>query len=334
LHFIRFFFHIRHFSALFVLKIEQVTIVFFIFADAKFLNSMKINIYNTTYAPNASGEKEVVTEKVLIQTSNFNEQGLEIAKEVLEEEISVFGKEFYSYDEKGQLIEEQFIDHDGHIIQKVNYEYNENGDVLKMMEQFEEYEEVYSTVFKYEGKLLIQIDHYQDDEFDFTEKKLVYENQKLIKEIQYNEYNETKNIITNKYNTNGLLVKSIRDEVSEKDRRTFELFYDENNNKVKELIYNYKDKLIAAQYVKYDEKNREVESEWEDLDHYKKTVTEYDGDRVKNLIYFNRDGSITNKIENFYDENNNLVQSNRYDLDQVYTNKLFLAQETIYERIS
>ncbi len=295
---------------------------------------MKINIYNITYAPNASGELEVVKEKELAQTSEFNANGQEISKEVFDDEYSVFGKELYEYDEKGLLLTEQFLDYDGQLVQKVCYEYNENGNVVKMLEQYEDYEELYSTVYKYDGTLLTQVDHLVDDELDFTEKKLVYENQKLVKEIQYDEYNETKNIITNKYNDKGLLIRSVRDEVKEKDRRTFELFYDDQNNKVKELIYNYKDKLIAAQYIRYDEKNRELESEWEDVDHYKKTVLEYDGDRVKTIIYLNKEGQITGKIENNFDENKNLIQSKRFEFDQVYTNDLYLAQETIYERIS
>jgi hypothetical protein len=295
---------------------------------------MKINIYNTTYAPNASGELEVVKEKELAQTSEFNSNNHEISKEVFDEEYSVFAKELYEYDEKGHLLTEQFLDYDGQLVQKVCYEYDENGKVVKMLEHYEEYEELYSTVFKFDGALLTQVDHFIDDEFDFTEKKLVYENQKLIKEIQYDEYSETKNIITNKYNDKGLLIKSVRDEVQEKDRRTFELFYDDQNNKVKELIYNYKDKLIAAQYIRYDEKNREVESEWEDVDHYKKTVLEYEDDRIKSINYFNKEGQVTGKIENFYDENKNLIQSKRFEFDQAYTNDLYLAQETIYERIS
>ncbi|MBP1673318.1 MAG: hypothetical protein H6Q25_1133 [Bacteroidetes bacterium] len=295
---------------------------------------MKINIYNIAYAPNASGDLEVIKEKELAQTSEFNAKGHEISKEVFDDEYSVFAKELYEYDEKGQLLSEQFLDYDGQLVQKVCYEYNENGNVVKMIEQYEDYEELYSTIFKFDGTLLTQVDHLVDDEFDFTEKKLVYENQKLIKEIQYDEYSETKNIITNKYNDKGLLIKSVRDEVKEKDRRTFELFYDDQNNKVKELIYNYKDKLIAAQYIRYDEKNREVESEWEDVDHYKKTVLEYDGDRVKTIIYYDKEGQITSKIENFYDENKNLIQSKRFEMDKNFTNDLYLAQETVYERVS
>lgn len=307
---------------------------FFYFCTTNLKNNMKINIYNITYAPNASGDLEVVKEKELAQTSEFNANGREISKEVFDDEYSVFAKELYEYDEKGQLLSEQFLDYDGQLVQKVCYEYNENGNVVKMLEQYEEYEELYCTVFKYDGSLLVQVDHLVDDEFDFTEKKLVYENQKLVKEIQYDEYNETKNIITNKYNDKGLLIRSVRDEVQEKDRRTFELFYDDQNNKVKELIYNYKDKLIAAQYIRYDEKNREVESEWEDVDHYKKTVLEYDGDRVKTIIYFDKEGQITGKTENVFDENNNLIQSKRFEMDKTFSNDLYLAQETIYERIS
>ena len=157
---------------------------------------------------------------------------------------------------------------------------------------------------------------------------------RLIKEIEYDEYNEVKNMITYKYNDKGLLMKTIRDEVKEKDRRTYEFFYDDQNNKVKELIYNYKDKLIAAQYTRFNDQKQEVEIEWEDLDNYRKTIQEYNGDQLVKVENLNREGAVTSRTEFQYDDQKNLINLKRYELATVYSNELQLTQETFYERVS
>lgn len=131
-----------------------------------------------------------------------------------------------------------------------------------------------------------------------------------------------------------MLIKTVRDEVKDKDRRTYELFYDDQNNKVKELIYNYKDKLIAAQYIRYNDKNQEIEIEWEDLDHYRKTIQAYDGDLLILSEYQDKNGTPTHRTEYFYDDQKNLLLLKRYELEKVYSNALQLVQETFYERVS
>lgn len=295
---------------------------------------MKLNVYITTYAPSASGEMEVETEKVLMQSTTYNENGKEICRETFDENINAFGKEVYEYHENGQLAVEELFDHDQNLVQRIEYQYNDLGKVLTITEQYEEDDEKYITKHKYDGELLVQIDHYYDTDFDFTEKKYQYEKNRLIKEIEYDEYNEVKNMITHKYNDKGLLMKTIRDEVKEKDRRTYEFFYDDQNNKVKELIYNYKDKLIAAQYTRFNDQKQEVEIEWEDLDNYRKTIQEYNGDQLVKVENLNREGAVTSRTEFQYDDQKNLINLKRYELETVYSKELQLTQETFYERVS
>ena len=295
---------------------------------------MKLNVYITTYAPSASGEMEVDTEKVLMQSTTYNQDGKEVCRETFDENINAFGKEVYEYNENGQLAVEELFDHEQQLVQKIEYQYNDLGKITTITEQFEDAEEKYITRNKYDGEHLVQIDHYYDNDFDFTEKKYQYEKNLLIKEIEYDEYNEVKNIIIFKYNDKGVLIKTIRDEVKEKDRRTYEFFYNDQNNKVKELIYNYKDKLIAAQYTKFNDQKQEVEIEWEDLDNYRKTVQEYNGDQLVKVGNLNREGAVTNRSEFQYDDQKNLILLKRYELETVYTKELQLTQETFYERVS
>ena len=295
---------------------------------------MKLNIYNTTYAPSETGQMAVETEKVLIQSISYNEQGKESARETFDEELNAFGKEVYSYTDQNRLSLEELFDYDQNLVQKIEYQYNEDGKIVSILEQFEDSDDLYITKHKYEGDLLIQIDHYFGNEFDYTEKKFQYDKNLLVKEIEYDEYNDVKVITTFKYNDKGLLIKTVRDEVKDKDRRTYELFYDDQNNKVKELIYNYKDKLIAAQYIRYNDKNQEIEIEWEDLDHYRKTIQAYDGDLLILSEYQDKNGTPTHRTEYFYDDQKNLLLLKRYELEKVYSNALQLVQETFYERVS
>ena len=295
---------------------------------------MKLNIYNTTYAPSETGQMEVETEKTLKQSISYNESGKEISRETFDEDLNAFGKELYSYTDQNMLAVEELFDYDQNLVQKIEYLYNEDGKIVSIIEQFVDSDDLFIIKHKYDGEHLIQIDHYYNDEFDYTEKKFQYDKNLLVKEIEYDEYNEVKIITTYKYNDKGLLIKTVRDEVKDKDRRTYELFYDDHNNKVKELIYNYKDKLIAAQYIKYNEKNQEIEMEWEDLDNYRKTVQAYEGDLLVMSEYQDKNGNVTHRTEYIYDEQNNLILLKRYDLEKVYSNELQLVQETYYERVS
>lgn len=206
--------------------------------------------------------------------------------------------------------------------------------MISKSEQYVESEEHYITKYIYSEGHLLQIDHYTDEMFEYTERKFVYEKDLLVKEIEYNEDEEVKIIIVHKYDVKNMLYKTVKDEVIEKDRRTYEFFYDEKGNKVKELIYNFKDKLIAAHYIKYNEKDQEIESEWEDLDTYRKTCNEYDGDMQVKLQILDKEGKVLILSEYIRDENGKIVELRRSDFDDVYTNQLQLSRVYTYERIN
>lgn len=294
---------------------------------------MKENVYCTTYVPTQTGEIIIESEHVLDSSVEFNDQGKEIVIENFDENNSVFSKEVYEYDSNGNRISEDLYDFNNEIIEKIRYKYNEDGKVIFQSEQYVESEEQYITKYIYQDQKLVQIDHFCDEAFEYTEKKFMYEKNFLVKEIEYNEDEEVKIIIQYKYDINGMLVKMIKDEVIEKDRRSYEYFYDANGNKVKELIYNFKDKLIAAHYMKYNDKNQEIESEWEDLDNYRKTCSEYEGDLQVKLQILDKDGKVLIISEYIRDENGKILELRRYDFDDLYTNQIQLSKVYTYERI-
>ena len=99
------------------------------------------------------------------------------------------------------------------------------------------------------------------------------------------------------------------------------------------MIYNFKDKLIAAHYIKYNENNKEIESEWEDLDNYRKTCSEYEDDMQIKLQILDKDGKVLIVSEYIRDDKGKIIELRRFDFDDLYTNQLQLSKVYTYERI-
>ena len=123
----------------------------------------------------------------------------------------------------------------------------------------------------------------------------------------------------------------VRDEVKDKDRRTF-LYTYEDGKKVKELIYNYSDTLIAAKYFVYDEKGRLIEEEDEDLDSYQKMVYQYEENHLASVTRYNKEEKEVARTEFFVDEQGRDSKMMNYALDEVDPENLRLISEISYER--
>ena len=106
-------------------------------------------------------------------------------------------------------------------------------------------------------------------------------------------------------------------EVFEKDKRTYDYEYDERNNRVKELIYNYNDELISKSYTKYNDENRVVEVEEEDLNQYKLTQYQYEGENVIKVSILDKNKKIISWTEFIYDESGKNKQLTQYITDEV-----------------
>ena len=159
-----------------------------------------------------------------------------------------------------------------------------------------------------------------------------YQNGRLIKEFENDDYGKTMNIHTYEYNEKGLVSKYIRDEVQNKDRRTYEYTYDDKNNCVKELVYDYENKLIAKTYRTYNENNQMTETETEDLDNYRKITLEYEGDRVVKNSLLNKKDELQGWAEYTYDENGKENSAKEFIQDEVQPDHFRLLRETRYER--
>lgn len=265
--------------------------------------------------------------------ANFDENGHVVEETHYTEEGDVDNCTRYEYDENGRVISSTQVDSEEYISQKSNMYYDAEGRLIKQGNMYGEDSPEYFTVFEYQNGLLMRQDSYDGDELDYTEKEYEYnEAGQCIKEIDYNDEGEKQYIIENQYNEKGLLVQQVRDEVLNKDRRSYQYEYDEQNNKIKDLIYNYNEELIAKVYYRFNENNQLIEAEAEDLDKYQKTTYQYEGDLLVKIELLDKQGNLQSWTEYQYDDYGNVASIVRHIHDEVDVNAFRILSEVRYER--
>lgn len=265
--------------------------------------------------------------------ASYNEAGQIVREERFDPDGNLNTLTINQYNEQGQLIQAEQYDQDHILLQKSVNTYNDQGLMVQQSNYFGEGDVEYVTHFVYDddGHLLRQ-EMYDNGKLDYVEKEMHYQNGLLIKEFENDDYGKTLNIHTYEYNEKGLVSKYIRDEVQNKDRRTHEFTYDEHNNRVKELVYDFNDMLIAKTYRQFNELNQQVEIESEDLDNYRKITLEYDGDQVVKNSIINKEGQLTGWAEYTYDENGKENSAKEFIQDEVQPDHFRLLRETYYQR--
>ncbi len=257
-------------------------------------------------------------------------------KDVLEEthfspENQCLSRLVNEYDEKNKLVNSLLYDEEGEISKKTICQYDSEGDLCERSDFYGEEGMAYTSRFVYENHLPIRQDAYDDDEFSYTEKEMEYQDGLLVKQVDYDDFGEKQYIHQYTYNENREMTSYVRDEVKDKDRRTF-LYTYEDGKKVKELIYNYSDTLIAAKYFVYDEKGRLIEAEEEDLDSYQKMVYQYEENHLASVTQYNKEEKIVARTDFFVDEQGRDSKMMNYALDEVDPENLRLISEISYER--
>lgn len=296
-------------------------------------NPQKINVYCTNYKRINYGKKDISPETFKESISEYDEKG-NLQKEfhyTSENELENFSVN--EYNSQNQLISTAHYDEERCLVQKMIYHYDNEGNIIKQDNCYGEDPPLFSTHFIYENGLLVRQDSYDDDQFACTEKVYSYDDKKqLIKLVEYDEDGQEQYVTDNAYDDDGLLITSVRNELLAKDRRTYHFEY-ENKRKIKDLIYDYDETLIAKVYYFYNENGDIVETEEEDLDSYRKTKYTFDGKLVIKAEVFDNDEKLVAWKEYEYDENGKIINIRNFIKDEVDQNDYRIITEYRYERI-
>ena len=288
-----------------------------------------VEINRVNYVRVGFGEAEIRQEAFKALEQTFDENG-NLLKEIRFTPDGEVEETTESVFENGRQTSTSIFDGTGELIMKTDNVY-EGDRLLKQVKTYgygsgEEIVHEEIVQMEYEDERLYR-EVVCDDEGERLQKEYGYDGRFCMEMKEYNEDGELTFHYHYTYDASGRLVQVVRDEVLAKDRRTFVYAYDEAGNRAKELVYNYKEELIAKKYIRFDEQKRILEEEVEDLDHYVKNVYEYDGDLLKKISVENKDSEVQSWTEMDYDEEQRLLNSAQYITDEVDPGKYRLLSE-------
>ena len=238
-----------------------------------------------------------------------------------------------TYNENGELVQTEQYDQDDILLQKTVNKYDENQRLASQSNYYGDASEEYVTKYYYdaEGNVVKQ-EVYVDGNLDYVEKTATFVNGRPDTVTENDDYGNAMYVHHYQYDEKGQVTVYVRDEVQNKDRRTYEFTYNDNGDRVKDLIYDYDMKLIAKVNRTFDEQNRQTEVVEEDLDSYRRITMEYDEDRVVKNTMFDKNGEITGWAEYEYADDGRQSMAREFIHDEVEPQKFRMLRETFYER--
>jgi YD repeat-containing protein len=277
----------------------------------------KLTIHTINYLRTGYEENDITPEDYISSIAEYDDQGNIISENSYSPDATLQSATVTEYDDNHHPLLLKNYDGEGVLCEQISSVY-ENGRLVEQTQCYGEGMPEYTTRMVYENDRLVRRDCYDDGEFSYTERALSYnEKGQLIKDVEYDEDGQEMYVTVNEYDENGRLINRVRDEVQQKDRRSAAFEYDERGNKIKDLIYNYEETLIAKIYYRYDEENRLIEEEEEDLDHYRKTCYEYEGEKPVKISVFDKDGNLQSWTAYTYDESGRIQTQDSYANDEV-----------------
>ena len=238
-----------------------------------------------------------------------------------------------TYNEKGELDQAEQYDQDDILLQKTVNRYDENHRLAAQANYYGDASDEYVTKYFYDDNdLMVNQAVFLNGKLDFVEKTWEYQDGRPVKVTENDDYGNTLYVHLYEYDEKGQVSVYTRDEVQNKDRRTYEFTYDENGNRVKDLIYNFDMKLIAKVLRTFDAEGHQLEIVEEDLDSYRRIKMEYDGNLVVKNTMFDKNGEITGWAENEYDENGKERLAREFIHDEVEPENFRMLRETTYVR--
>lgn len=292
-----------------------------------------LKISCTQHERTGYGKEDVSMKNYLETNVYYNEAGKAIKEEHFLPDGELETILVNEYDDKGLLKTAKQFDNENVLLQQTDFLYDDYQNIIRQNHYFGDEVTKFSNVFVYENGALVREDVFENNEYIYTEKEYTYDNRNnLIKSVEYDEDGNTKNVVTNEYNEDSFVVKRVRDEILEKDRRVYIFEYDECGNKKKDLIYDYENVLISKTYYLYNEKKQLLEKEEEDLDRYLKTVNTFLDDKMMKSEILDKEGLVVTWTEYGYDDDGLVISQKYFSRDETDSTDFRLIVEYQFER--
>lgn len=265
--------------------------------------------------------------------AEYDDNGLLVREERYDPDGTLNTLTINTYNEHGDLVQTEQFDQDNTLLQKTVNSYDDNHQLTSQSNYYGDASDEYVTKFYYdEDDNVVKQEVYVNGKLDFVEKTSTFKNGRPDTVTENDDYGEPLYIHHYEYDEKGQVSVYTRDEVQNKDRRTYEFSYNEHGDRVKDLIYNYDMTLIAKVIRTFDEQNRQIEIVEEDLDTYRRITMEYDGDKVVKNTMFNKEGGITGWAEYEYADDGRQSMAREFIHDEVEPENFRLLRETNYVR--
>ena len=265
--------------------------------------------------------------------AEYDDNGLLLREERYEPDGSLNTLTVNTYDKKGNLVQTEQYDQDHILLQKSVNQYDENGLLVAQSNYYGDASDEYVTKFYYDDdNNVVKQEVYVNGKLDYVEKTTTYQDGRPETVTENDDYGNVMYVHHYQYDEKGQVSVYSRDEVQNNDRRTYEFTYNDNGDRIKDLIYDYDMKLIAKVNRTFDEQNRQIEIVEEDLDSYRRITMEYDGDRVVKNTMFNKNGDITGWAEYEYAEDGRQSMAREFIPDEVEPVNFRMLRETVYVR--
>ena len=265
--------------------------------------------------------------------AEYDDHGQLVREERYEPDGSLNTLTVNSYNDNKELIQTEQYDQDNVLLQKTVNQYDDQQRLMAQSNYYGDASEEYVTKYCYdEAGNSVKQEVYVNGKLDYVEKVTTYQNGRPDTVTENDDYGNPMYIHHYQYDEKGQVSVYVRDEVQNNDRRTYEFTYNDNGDRVKDLIYNYDMMLIAKVVRTFDEQNRQIEIVEEDLDSYRRITMEYDGDRVVKNTMFDKQGEITGWAEYEYAEDGRQSMAREFIHDEVEPENFRLLREMFYER--
>lgn len=265
--------------------------------------------------------------------AEYDDHGLLLREERYDPDGALNTLTVNTYDEQGVLIQAEQYDQDNILLQKTVNQYDENQRLASQSNYYGDASDEYVTKYYYDdNNNAVKQEVYVNGKLDYVEKTTTYKDGRPDTVTENDDYGNAMYIHHYQYDEKGQISVYTRDEVQNNDRRTYEFAYNENGDRVKDLIYNYDMTLIAKVNRTFDENGRQTEIVEEDLDSYRRITMEYDGDKVVKNTMFNKDGEITGWAEYEYADDGRQSMAREFIHDEVDPEHFRMLRETMYVR--